>query len=308
MRSWPLTLLAVLVILQGQATADDGLACCQAPSQPAFRIGAVASGPGTVTVFQGLRRHLARNGLDVDYVLYSNYDALVEALHQKQVDVAWNTPLAHAKYHRLAGNASQALVMRDVDRDFRSKLIVRKDASIAALSGLAGKTLILGSRDAAEATVLPLYYLGREGIDTSKIPVLSLDREMDLRGNPCSSEVHVLQALREGRGQAGIIGERLWNRLQAEHPEQVADLADLWTTPAFSHCVFTARLDFNDQLARRFTELMTAMDPADPLSAEVMRLEGTRQWCVGSQEGFRDLVRALDEPETCCCCEPETSR
>jgi ABC-type phosphate/phosphonate transport system substrate-binding protein len=248
-----------------------------------------------VTVFEGLRRYLDRHGLPVDYVLYSNYDALVEALHRGQVDVAWNTPLAHAKYHLRAGGASQTLVMRDVDCDFRSTLIVRKDAGITSLSGLEGKTLILGSRDAAEATVLPLHFLGKEGLDLGKVQVLRLDGEVDLRGNPCSGEPHVLKALLEGRGQAGIIGQRLWERLKRERPEEVGGLVDLWTTPPFSHCVFTAREDFDEGLARRFTALMTAMDPGDPQAAAVMRLEGTRKWVAGGQEGFRDLLEALRE-------------
>jgi len=40
---------------------------------------------------------------------------------------------------------------------------------------------------------------------------------------------------------------------------------------------------------------MTAMDPADPLTADLMRLEGTRRWVKGSPDGFRDLLRALGE-------------
>src|SRR5262249_23918241 len=156
------------------------------------------------------------------------YDALVDALRKGQVDVAWNTPLAHAKYHRLAGNASKTLVMRDVDCNYRSKLIVRADAGIASLCDLAGKTLVLGSNNAAEATVLPLHYLKGEGLDPGKVKVLSLDKEMDLKGNPCSSEGHVLKAIQEGRAQAGIIGERLWEHLKREQPDQVSGLRDLW--------------------------------------------------------------------------------
>ena len=94
-----------------------------------IRIGAVAYSPSAVTIFEDIRRYFDRKGLPVDYVLYSNYDALVEALRKGQVDIAWNTPLAHAQYHRKAGNASQALVMRDVDCNFRSVLVVRADAN-----------------------------------------------------------------------------------------------------------------------------------------------------------------------------------
>jgi ABC-type phosphate/phosphonate transport system substrate-binding protein len=283
----------LLITGAGRSLAGDCPAGCPSKDRPAIRIGAVAYSPDAVTIFEGIRRHFGRNGVCVDYVLYSNYDALVEALHRGQVDVAWNTPLAHAKYHLLAGNASRTLVMRDVDCGFRSKLIVRRDSGVTALGGLAGKTLVLGSRDAAEATVLPLHFLKGEGLDLGEVKVLSLDQEVDLRGNPCSSEVHVLKALREGRGQAGIIGERLWERLKKDQPDQIGGLMDLWTSPPFSHCVFTAGNDFDEGLARRFTTLMTAMDPSDPLTAEVMRLEGTRQWVTGSPDGFRELIKAL---------------
>ena len=274
----------------GRARAGDS-----SGDRPALRIGAVAYAPAAVTIFEGIRRYCREDGLAVDYVLYSNYDALVEALLKGQVDVAWNTPLAHARYHRLAGNASRTLVMRDVDCGFRSKLIARKDAGISSPGGLAGKVLVLGSRDAAEATVLPLHYLKGEGLDPGTVKMLRLDEEVDLQGNPCSSEVHVLKALREGRGQAGVIGERLWERLKREQPEQVGGLVDLWTSPPFSHCVFTAGAGLDEGLARRFTALMTAMDPADPRTADVMRLEGTRKWVAGSPDGFRDLLKALDE-------------
>jgi ABC-type phosphate/phosphonate transport system substrate-binding protein len=299
-RSIAVALGAVLALFGSGSRADDSPGARSKERTP-LKIGAVAYAPGSVTVFEGIRRYCGKNGLAVDYVLYSNYDALVEALRKGQVDVAWNTPLAHARYHKLAGNASKTLVMREVDCGFRSKLIVRKDAGISSVSGLAGKTLVLGSRDAAEATVLPLHYLKGEGLDMAKVKVLSLDKEVDLKGNPCSSEVHVLKALEEGRGQAGIIGERLWERLKKEDPERVRGLDAIWTSTAFSHCVFTAGMDLDDGVARKFTALMTAMDPADPETAEVMKLEGTRRWVAGSPDGFRDLLKALDEGEDCGC-------
>jgi phosphonate transport system substrate-binding protein len=286
-------IIPLLITGAGMSLAGDGLTECPSKDQPVIRIGAVAYSPDAVTVFQGIQRHFGRSGVPVDYVLYSNYDALVDALHKGQVDVAWNTPLAHAKYHLRVGNASRTLVMRDVDCGFRSKLIVRQDSGITALSGLAGKTLILGSREAAEATVLPLHFLKGEGLDLSHVQVRSLDLEVDLRGNPCSSEVHVLKALQEGRGQAGIIGERLWERLKKDQPDRIGGLADLWTSPPFSHCVFTAGKDFDEGLAQRFTTLMLAMDPSDPLTADVMRLEGTRKWVAGSPDGFQELIKAL---------------
>jgi phosphonate transport system substrate-binding protein len=258
-----------------------------------LRVGAVAYAPSAVTVFEDFRRYFAKTDLPVDYVLYSNYDALVHALKSGHVDVAWNTPLAHARYHLLCDGQSQTLVMRDVDCDFRCKLLVRKESGITAATGLAGKTLALGSREAAEATVLPLHFLKNEGVKLDKVKFLRLDEEVDLRGNPCSSPLHVLKALRDGRAEAGVVGERLWNDLVARKAPEAAGLKAVWTSPAFSHCVFTAAKDFDKELGARFTRLMVAMDGKDECTAEILRLEAARKWVVGSPDGFRPLIEAL---------------
>jgi ABC-type phosphate/phosphonate transport system substrate-binding protein len=67
----------------------------------------------------------------------------------------------------------------------------------------------------------------------------------------------------------------------------------VWTSPPFSHCVFTAAAEFDKGLAARFTELMASMDPNEPATSDVMRLEGTMKWLRGSPDGFEDLVEAV---------------
>jgi ABC-type phosphate/phosphonate transport system substrate-binding protein len=261
-----------------------------------IRIGAVAYAPSAVTIFNGVTRYLNKNGLASDYVLYSSYDALVAALDKGEVDIAWNTPLAHAQYHVKNQCASQTLVMRDVDVDVRSTLVVRADSDIKSPADLAGMQLVLGSLQAAEATVLPVHFLKKEGVDLSKVKIISLDAEVDSKGNPCASPQHVLQALREGRGDAGIITVDLWNQVM-NVPGPTDSIKRVWTSPPFSHCVFTASAKFDKQLGERFTKLMTSMDAKAPETADVMRLEGTRKWLPGSPDGFRALVTALGGKE-----------
>ena len=176
-------------------------------------------------------------------------------------------------------------------------LIAKAESGITDATDLTGKTLILGSRDAAEATVLPKHYLAKKGVEFDDVKILSLDEEVDLKGNPCSSEHHVLKALREGRGDAGVISERLWQRVSKADPKTAEKFRLVWTTPEFSHCVFTAGPKFDEQLGERFREVMLGMSRQDPRTAEVMRLEGTKQWVEGSQDGFKDLVEALRAEE-----------
>lgn len=287
-----LILTAVTTAAVSARAADRSNQSPAGPDKGVVRIGAVAYSPGVVTVFNDLRRYLARNDFPSDYVLYSNYDALVAALDRREIDIAWNTPLAHAQYHVRNACASQTLAMRDVDCNVRSVLVARADSAVNSLKELSGKRLILGSSDAAEATVLPVHYLKKENVDFDKVTIVSLDKEIDFKGNPCCSPSHVLVALREGRGDVGIITEALWRQAEADQTGS-QKLKKIWSTPAFSHCVFTASKEFDQTRAKRFTELMTAMQPTDPGCSDIMRLEGTKKWLPGSPEGFADLVEAL---------------
>jgi phosphonate transport system substrate-binding protein len=285
----------LLIVMLGMPGVEFGGEPTLGPDRgPAIRIGAVAYSPDAVTVFQGLTRYLSKNGLPSDYVLYSSYDALVTALDRGDVEIAWNTPLAHARYHVRNQCRSQTLVMRDVDFDLRSTLVVRADSDIKTPADLAGKKLVLGSDEAAEATVLPLHFLKKEGVEFGKVEIVSLDAEVDSQGNPCASPQHVFQALRDGRGDAGIITLDLWNRVK-DQPSVRGALKEVWTSPAFSHCVFTASAKFDKGLAGRFTELMKEMDADDPATKDVLRLEGAKKWLPGSPNGFETLVEALRE-------------
>jgi len=290
-----LTLAALLFIPARVAFSADPAKDVSDKQPRTLRLGGVAYSPDAVNVWRGIRVYFERNNVPVEFVLYSSYDGLIRALHDGQVDIAWNSPLAHARFDLLSGGKSQTLVMRDVDRGYRSKLIVRKDAGISTLADLTGKALVLGSRDSADNTVLPTYFLKKEGIDFGKIKVLSLHQEVDERGSPCCSEHHILQALKKGRGQAGIVSELLWKHLSSAKPDEVSQFKDIWTSPSFSHCVFTARQDFDTNLAANFTRLMLAMDGKDPVTAEVLRLEGAKRWVAGTHEGFDDLLQALRE-------------
>jgi phosphonate transport system substrate-binding protein len=60
-----------------------------------LKIGAVAYAPKVVTIWEGIREYLRERGLRTEYVLYSSYPALVEALVAGHIDIAWNTPLAY---------------------------------------------------------------------------------------------------------------------------------------------------------------------------------------------------------------------
>jgi ABC-type phosphate/phosphonate transport system substrate-binding protein len=57
-------------------------------------LGAVAYDPKVVTIWDGFQAYFGRQGLNFDYILYSNYERQVQAQFAGHIGVAWNSPLA----------------------------------------------------------------------------------------------------------------------------------------------------------------------------------------------------------------------
>src|SRR5437764_6166468 len=134
-------------------------------------LGAVAYDAKVVTIWEGIRDYFRAAGVDLDFALFSNYERQVDMLLGGHIDIAWNTPLAHVRVQRRTEGRSRALGMRDSDRDFHAKVIVRKDAGIRTLGELAGRTLAVGSRDSTQARILPLHFLREAKIDLAQVTV-----------------------------------------------------------------------------------------------------------------------------------------
>src|SRR5687768_17152625 len=108
-------------------------------------LGAVAYDPKVVLIWEGMRDHFRAMGVPLDFALFSYYEAQVDSLLRGHIDIAWNTPLAHVQVQQRTEGRSIALAMRDTDRDFHSRLVVRSDAGVRTVRDLEGKTLAVGS-------------------------------------------------------------------------------------------------------------------------------------------------------------------
>src|SRR6187431_2794547 len=107
--------------------------------QPDLVMGAVAYAPKVVTIWEGFKAWFHEHDLNFDYILYSNYEAQVEAQFDGSIHLAWNSPLAWVRADRLArsrGQSVQAVAMRDTDRDLRSVIVTRADGPVQSVLDL----------------------------------------------------------------------------------------------------------------------------------------------------------------------------
>src|SRR5262245_47910189 len=254
------------------------------------RIGIVAYAPKVVTIWEGIKDYLRSQGFNADWILYSNYPALVEALVAGHVDIAWNTPLAYLQVKEKLGGQCQVLAMRDTDVGFTTVFITQTDSPLRALPDLKGKRFALASRDSSHAAILPLYFLHQNGIypDTD-LTLCRFDTDVGKHGDTGTSEDEVVRAVVNREVDAGALGKATWEAYVAAGRIAPHKVRIFWTSPGYCHCNFTARADFPADLAHRFTRAMLAMDYEQPEQKRIMDLEGLTRSVPGRTEGYQEL-------------------
>jgi phosphonate transport system substrate-binding protein len=264
----------------------------------ALVLGAVVYCEYIQSIWKGMMRHFGRQGLEVDFVLFTNYERQSEALRRGVIDVAWSGPLAHARLVRQTGGFLLPLGMRDSDRDFRSLVVVRVDSGIAAaaaaaerggkagLKALEGRRVAAGTVDSPQGYLMPLQALVAAGVDLSTLSLSRFDRDVGKHGDTAYGEDSVLDALVSGASEAGFLSSMMWERFvkagrvpAGPDGQPLLRPLDLAKPIAFDHCQFDA-LPSLGQRAVAFQQALLAMDGSGhPEDRKTMELEGiTRLW------------------------------
>jgi len=202
------------------------------------------------------------------------------------------------KVYRATQGACRVLAMRDVDVRFYTVFVARADSGIASLADLHGKRIALGSADSAQAAILPLHYLQQAGTQPANdCTLLRFDLDVGKHGDTGTSELEVLSALLEGKADAGALGEATWAHQVAAGKIDVRQVRPIWTSPGYCHCNFSVLADFPEDLGKKWTDSLVAMDYADPRWRGLMDLEGLKKWArvdPAILEGYRVLFEAVE--------------
>src|SRR5262249_48943319 len=131
-----------------------------------LRLGGVASRTYLVA-FPAIKQHFQRQGLELDWVLYSSWDALVEAFVRRGVDVGWDGPLGYLEIKRRLDDPCQVVAMRDIDVNLMTAFITHPQSAIRTVDDLKGTRFAFGARGSVEAGLLAYHFLQQMGIDPS---------------------------------------------------------------------------------------------------------------------------------------------
>ena len=263
-------------------------------------VGAVAYNPKVVTIWEGMRRYFHDEAhLPVEVLLFQSYEAQVMALLAQPgdplpyIDIAWNTNLAYLQADEWSGHRCRAVAMRDTDLGWMTKIVAVTGGPVVGLADLRNRTLALGSRDSGHAAILPLHFLEQQGMREGRdYRTLRFDSDVGKHGDTGTSEVEVVRAVLDGRADAGAIGSPFWNTVRSERLVPEGALSEIWTSPAYHHCMFTARPDLDLALERRFADALSAMSYDNPAHRTVLEAEGLERWLPPHLDGYDALRQA----------------
>jgi ABC-type phosphate/phosphonate transport system substrate-binding protein len=263
-------------------------------------VGAVAYDPKVVTIWEGMRRYLNDEArLPVEIVLFQSYEAQVGALLAVPgdpapcIDIAWNTNLAYLQSEAWSDHRCRPIAMRDSDLGWATKFVAVSGGPVGGLADLRNRTLALGSRDSGHAAILPVHFLEREGlVEGRDYRTLRFDSDVGKHGDTGTSEAEVVRAVLDGRADAGAIGSPFWKAVGSERLVPAGALTEIWTSPPYNHCMFTARPDLDPAFERRFAEALFAMSYDNPSHRAVLDAEGLRRWVAPHLDGYDSLRQA----------------
>jgi phosphonate transport system substrate-binding protein len=266
-------------------------------------LGAVAYDPKVVTIWEGMRRFFRDEAdLPIEIVLFQTYEAQVAALLAApedpvpRIDIAWNTNLAFLQAREWSGRSCTPLAMRDTDLGWTTVVIAPKGGAVASIEDLKNRTLALGSRDSGHAAILPVHFLRQHGLEEGRdYQSLRFNTDVGKHGDTGTSEIDVLRAVLDGRADAGAIGSPFWANVQAQQLVPAGAVTAVWTSPPYSHCMFTARVNLETDLRERFVSALMAMRFDNPAHRPILEAEGLKEWIAADVNGYGSLQQACAE-------------
>ena len=268
-------------------------------SYQTLKLGAVAYAPKVVTIWEGFKAYFIERGMYFDYVLYSNYEELVEALMRGEVQLAWNSPLAYVRAElmaRAAGQKVESIAMRDSDLDLQSVLVVPSNSAVHTLEDLRGKSVGFGAIDSPQATLIPLDHLREAGLVAGRdYTARRFDVLGGKHGDHIGGERDAAKAMVAGEIAASWMIAGNYQAFAAEGSIPAGATRVLAATGAYDHCNMTSGPSLTQEDSDKFRDILLGMSWDDPEVRPLLELEGLKVWHAGRTSGYKLLERAVKD-------------
>jgi phosphonate transport system substrate-binding protein len=258
-------------------------ACKSSPPQTTLRMSLIPStDPAKATrELQPVIDYLGKKtGAQVQMTIPTNYAAVVEALVNDQIDVAYLGGFTYVQASKRAG--AVPLVQRERDRNFHSLFITQPGSPIQALADLKGHSFAFGDVNSTSGHLMPEYFL-RDA---------KADPEVIAKAIYTGGHDATLLAVANGKVDAGALDEAVFQKMTSTGKIDPAKVRVFFTTPPFLDYVWAARKDLDPKVAQGVADAFLSLDASDPAQKPVLEALSATKYVPAKDADYDKLRQA----------------
>jgi phosphonate transport system substrate-binding protein len=221
-------------------------------------------------------------GVKVEFTPVTDYAAAVEALANKQVDLAWYGGFTFVQANVRSGGKAIPLVQREEDEKFRSVFITSNPA-IKTLADLKGKNVSFGSQSSTSGHLMPRSFLLAAGVDPDK----------DFK-RVAYSGAHdaTIAAVAAGKVEAGALNISVWDKFVADGKVDTSKVKVFFTTPTYYDYNWTVHADMPAAQREKLTKAFLALDKNTAEGKEILELQRATRFIPTKAENYKGIEQA----------------
>ena len=224
-----------------------------------------------------------KTGAKVEMTIPTNYAAVVEALVNDQLDIAFLGGFTYVQASRRAG--VKPLVQRDRDREFHSKFVTQPSSPIQSLADLKGRSFAFGDVNSTSGHLMPEYFMRQAAVDPQVIA-----KAIYTGGHDAT-----LLAVANGKIDAGALDEAVFQRLTTTGKVDPAKVRVFWTTPPFFDYVWVARKGLDTKLSGAVADAFLALNDADPQQKQILDALSAKKYVTADDASYDKLRQAAEQ-------------
>ena len=221
-------------------------------------------------------------GMKVEFTPVTDYAASVEALANKQVDLAWYGGFTFVQANVRSGGKAVPLVQREEDEKFRS-VFITSDPAIKSLADLKGKNVSFGAQSSTSGHLMPRSFLLQANIDPDK----------DFK-RVAYSGAHdaTIAAVSAGKVEAGALNISVWEKFVADGKVDTNKVKVFYTTPGYFDYNWTVHADMPVAQREKLTKAFLSLDRNTAEGKEILDLQRATRFIPTKVENYKGIEAA----------------
>ena len=219
----------------------------------------------------------------IELVVPTNYAAVVEAISNNTVDIAYLGGFTFVQASRRAG--ALPLVQRERDQNFHSVFITQTRSGINGLTDLKGHSFAFGDVNSTSGHLMPAYYMRAANVDQDVIA-----KALYSGGHDATA-----LAVANGKVDAGAMDELVFGNMMKSGKITAEQVRVFYTTPPFFDYVWAARKGMDPKLSGSFADALLKLDASNPEHKVLLDLLNATKYLRAEDSKYDKLRQAAGD-------------